>query len=393
MEKQKICIIGGGLIGLLTAATLSKLNLKIDLVVGNNIKNIKTNRTTAISQENYNNLVNLKIFKYLKKDFWSCSKMKLYTENDHKKIDEIFELNNEKKLKKQILYMMNNASITKSIVEYLKNEKLVTFKPHKKISKIISSGLLKGIKSTNADFSKYNLIILCTGSESNLSKKSIKSDYINHNYNEVSVTTIIKHNYVKNNIVRQIFFNDEILALLPISNTKTSVVWSLKKKIFNKYKNGKNIFLKKQIKSYANKFLEKINFVSKIEIKDLNLLIKKKYHDDRILLFGDALHVVHPFAGQGFNMSLRDLKSLEKILKNKLKLGLDVGSSDILSELSSEIKPRNFIYSLGIDFIKNFFSTKDKNFRNFRNVIMTKLNKNNFIKNIFYNLADEGLKF
>ena len=167
----------------------------------------------------------------------------------------------------------------------------------------------------------------------------------------------------------------------------------IKKKIFNKYKNGKNIFLKKQIKSYANKFLEKINFVSKIEIKDLNLLIKKKYHDDRILLFGDALHVVHPFAGQGFNMSLRDLKSLEKILKNKLKLGLDVGSSDILSELSSEIKPRNFIYSLGIDFIKNFFSTKDKNFRNFRNVIMTKLNKNNFIKNIFYNLADEGLKF
>ena len=96
MEKQKICIIGGGLIGLITAATLSKLNLKIDLVVGNNIKNIKTNRTTAISQENYNNLVNLKIFKYLKKDFWSCSKMKLYTENDHKKIDEIFELNNEK---------------------------------------------------------------------------------------------------------------------------------------------------------------------------------------------------------------------------------------------------------------------------------------------------------
>ena len=51
---------------------------------------------------------------------------------------------------------------------------------------------------------------------------------------------------------------------------------------------------------------------------DLNFLIRSKYYKDRILLFGDSLHTIHPFIGQGFNMTLRDLLSLERILKKKI---------------------------------------------------------------------------
>ena len=61
MEKQKICIVGGGLTGLITAITLSKLNLKIDLITGNINQYTKSNRTIAISQNNYDFLKKLKI--------------------------------------------------------------------------------------------------------------------------------------------------------------------------------------------------------------------------------------------------------------------------------------------------------------------------------------------
>ena len=56
--------------------------------------------------------------------------------------------------------------------------------------------------------------------------------------------------------------------------------------------------------------------------KGLNLLIRNKYYLDRTLLFGDALHVIHPFVGQGFNMTLKDLACLEKILTQKINLEL-----------------------------------------------------------------------
>ena len=87
MEKQKICIIGGGLTGLITAIALSKLNLQIDLIIGNINQSIKSNRTIAISQSNYNFLRKLRIFKFSKKEFWPCSKIKLYTETKKKEFN------------------------------------------------------------------------------------------------------------------------------------------------------------------------------------------------------------------------------------------------------------------------------------------------------------------
>ena len=68
MKKQKICIIGGGVTGLITAISLSKLNCEIDLIIDNFSKNLKSNRTIAISNSNLNLLIKLNIFKNFKKE-------------------------------------------------------------------------------------------------------------------------------------------------------------------------------------------------------------------------------------------------------------------------------------------------------------------------------------
>ena len=124
---------------------------------------------------------------------------------------------------------------------------------------------------------------------------------------------------------------------------------------------------------------------SNIEYKNLNFSIRNKYYQDRILLFGDALHVIHPFVGQGFNMILRDLACLKKILSKKINLGLDIGSVDILSEFSSEAKPRNFAFSVSVDLLKNYFS-----YKKLSNNILKILNKSNFAKDIFFDIANKG---
>ena len=390
MEKQKICIIGGGLSGLITALVLSKLNLKIDLITGNINKNLKSNKTIAISQSNYDYLKKLNIFESLKKEFWPCSEMKLYAENKKKIFDKIFEF---KSKKKHILYMMTSSNIMKSAIKNIKKNKLITFKSNKMISEITSSGALKAVKFKNKNISKYNLIIVCAGSNSSLVKNLFDEKVFEHSYEETSATTIVNHKQFQNNIVRQIFFDNEILALLPISNTKTSIVWSVKKKIMNKYRSDNNKIFKKKIKLYTKDYIKKIKFFNHVEYKDLNLLIRKKYYKDRVILFGDALHLVHPLVGQGFNMVLRDLASLEELIKEKINLGLDVGSLDALSQFTSTIKPRNFIHSIGIDFIKNLFSIEKRTFKDFRNKIMIRLNNNNFAKELFFNIADKGFKF
>jgi len=387
MKKQKICIIGGGLTGLMTAATLSNLNLEVDLITENSNQIVNSSRTTAISQENYDFLEKTKV---LKKNFWPCSKMKLYVDDEIKFL-KVFEINKTNSKNKKIFYMVENKKLMSDLNKIIKLSKLNKFLVKKKNTNIINVNLLKGVKLEKKTNSQYKLIIVCTGNNSQLTKNFISEDIYKSSYDEIAVTTILKHESLVNNTARQIFLDEEILALLPISNSKTSVVLSIKKNSFKERIN--NIEIKKKIKFTAKNFLKKIEFISNFEIKELNLSIRKKYHSDRVLLFGDALHLVHPLAGQGTNMMLRDLKVLKKILNNKINLGLDVGSDDVMSEFEHMTKTKNFAYTLGIDFIRKSFKLKKKSLKNFRNKIMIELNKNDILKNVFYDIADKGLKF
>ena len=387
MKKQKICIIGGSLTGLVAAISLAKLDCNIDLITGDISKSVKSKRTIAISENNLKFLKDLNISNLLTKEAFPSSTMKLYANIKNDGFLKIFELKNEKKDKK-ILFMIENIKLIKFMIKKIKKIKNITLKKNEKIHKISNSGLLKEVRFKNKN-SKYNLVILCTGYNSHIVKNIFNDQVIKNSYCESAITTIINHDSLNNNTARQIFLDKEILALLPISNNKTSIVWTVNKSIYKKDDN----FLKSKIKSYGQNFLKNIKFTSSIERNDLNLLIRKKYFKERTLLLGDALHKVHPLTGQGFNMTLRDLASLENILRKKIELGLDLGNHDVLLEFSKEIKPRNLLYMLGIDFIKSFFSINEENFKNLRNKLLKNLNKNNTTNEIFLNLADKGFEF
>ena len=155
MKKQKVCIVGGGLTGLITAIALSKLNLEIDLVTGSNNQNLRSNRTIAISQSNFNFIKDLNIFKLTKKDFWPCVKMKLYTETESKSFSEIFYFENKEK---NVLYILENKKVISLMNKKISKIKNISVKTNKKILKINSIGSLKSIQFNNYT-SNYQIII------------------------------------------------------------------------------------------------------------------------------------------------------------------------------------------------------------------------------------------
>ena len=80
----------------------------------------------------------------------------------------------------------------------------------------------------------------------------------------------------------------------------------------------------------------------------------RSYFHKNILAFGDLLHRIHPLAGQGFNMTIRDVKIFDKIIKEKIDLGLPLDSS-VNYEFEKK-KHKNYIFSNGIDLIYEFFN-------------------------------------
>ena len=390
MDKHKICVIGGGLTGLVTAIALSRLNLKVDLIAKNFFEKSKSLRTTAISDSNYKFLKKLNIFNTSNETLWSCSKVKLYDTNLNLGNSEILDFDTNHP-KDNILHMITNYRFENIMKKRIEKNKNISIKSNTKVLKIFSDKGYKCVKTECKKIFKYNLIIICAGKNSFLTKIFLKNKSISYDYDEISIVATIKHEQLKNDTARQFFLDEGPLALLPISNTKTSIIWSVKKNVLYKQKN-REIFVKQNIKNVIKNIYKSANFYpNTIEYKDLDLHFSYKSFDDRVLIFGEALHSVHPIAGQGFNMILRDLNKLEKTIIENTKLGLDVGSSVILSEFVNNIKSNNFVSLVGIEFIKKVFSINNIKFKKLRNYYLNVLNSNSIIKSFFIKIADKGI--
>ena len=81
--------------------------------------------------------------------------------------------------------------------------------------------------------------------------------------------------------------------------------------------------------------------INSFELKSLSL---RSYSHVHILAFGDLLHRIHPLAGQGFNMTIRDVKILLEIIISKQSLGLNLDSS-VNYDFENKLKHKNFINS------------------------------------------------
>ena len=209
---------------------------------------------------------------------------------------------------------------------------------------------------------------------------------INKNYNNLAYTTILRHEKIENNTAVQIFTKFGPIAFLPISNIETSIVCSLDTKN-KKYKENEIInLINKNNPKYQ---IKKISKLSSFKLSSSNL---RNYHYKNILAFGGLLHRIHPLAGQGFNMIIRDIKILSEIIDKKINLGLELDLS-ILTEFEKETRIKNFLFSNSIDIIYETFSFDKKLRSKSFNKILKIFGKNKSLIRFFIKIADRGLNF
>ena len=184
MKKQRICIVGDGLSGLMAVIALNNLpNLEVHLIAK---KNIHTNdkRTTAISANN------LKFFqeimsKFDKKLFWPSNKINLFYELSDQKIN-FLNLNEDKN---NLMYVFENNKIKEILFKEIKKKKIKVIK--KNISKL-------------SDLGNYDLKVLCLGKNSTIYQNIIDNRSIDKDYKEIALTGYVRHN-LKNVNTSQFF--------------------------------------------------------------------------------------------------------------------------------------------------------------------------------------------
>ena len=362
---MNICLIGGGLASLTLAKNLINKNIKVDICYENRKKLHFNTRTIGISKDNLD-FFNKEIVKINHKKICKIKKIEIYSEKF--KYEKIFNFQG----KKELFSIVKNNEIFEILNSQLNKSKL--FKKILVKNKNIYERILKD--------KNYDLIINFD-SKNNISKKffynKIKKDYRSFAY-----TSIIKHQKIQNNKAVQIFTKMGPIAFLPISSLETSIVFSIvNKKNYISEKDFVNL-----IKNYNKKY--KIKSFCKIEKFKLESSISRNYYNHNILAFGDCLHKIHPLAGQGFNMILRDIKILSKIIQNRIDLGFPIDFS-ICKEFENKTKHYNFVFSFGNDFIYEFFKFNSNHKNNYLNHLLKFISKNEIFSKLTYRYADRGL--
>ena len=120
--------------------------------------------------------------------------------------------------------------------------------------------------------------------------------------------------------------------------------------------------------------------MSDVESFNIKFSYLRNYTYKNILSFGDLIHKVHPLAGQGFNMTIRDIKSLSQIIEKNIKLGIEDGEI-IAQSFQENNKHLNFIYGVAIDSINSFFKIDSKLNNNLSDPIFKILKGNKFLNN------------
>ena len=362
---MKVCIIGDGLTSLSLAKILINKKINTHIYCKKKSNNLLLSRTIGISKDN------LEFFKKkildVKKNIWKIKKIEIFSEkiNTNKILDFGNNIND-------LFFMIKNNDLYKLLKKELSKSKLFQNKIIKNDS--FYQELLKK--------NEYDLIVNCD--DKNYISKKYFSKKIKKSYNNFAYTTILNHNELKNNTAVQVFTKYGPIAYLPLSKNETSVVYSINYKI-NNFNEKKIIYL---IKKYNTKLtIKKINKLNKFELKLSNL---RNYYFSNILAFGDCLHKIHPFAGQGLNMTIRDIRVISNIIQNKIDHGLQLDSS-ILNEFEKKTRHINFLFSFGIDSIFEMFNFNTKIKNQNLNKMINLLGKNKVLNNIFIKFADRGL--
>ncbi len=354
---MKVCLLGSGVTSLTLAKALVNKGIKVDIYPNDNLRSADKNRTLGISKSNIEffnkNILNIENL------LWNINQIEIYSENlDNEKILDFNEEGQE------LFSIVKNHKLSNLLLSELSKNKL--FKINK--NKISEDKINDNYKLIfNCDFNNF------------ISKKFFYKN-VTKNYNSNAFTSIIKHKRINNNIAIQVFTSKGPMAFLPISETETSIVYSVRE--------SKKIDFKNLIKKY-NKRYEILN-IEEPSCFELKSFLLRSYYHKNILAFGDLLHKLHPLAGQGFNMTLRDIKELLVLIESKIDNGLDLDIS-ICKDFEKNTKYKNYLFLNGIDFIYEFFNFENRIKNNILSKSVKFLGKNRMINRFFTKVADNGL--
>tara|TARA_R110000751_G_scaffold7942_2_gene32237 strand:+ start:21041 stop:22327 length:1287 start_codon:yes stop_codon:yes gene_type:complete len=350
-----VIILGGGLAGASMAMALAHGGLRSVVIDRENPQTLLAanhdGRTCAIAAASRAVLDVTGVWQYMQADAQPISdiriadgKSPLYLHYDHRDVGS-----------EALGYIVENRVTRQALYRAMDENDLVT---------LIAPASVATIARTSAnmvltlDDGRHVCAPLAIGAEgrNSLLRKWAGIKTYSWQYDQSAIVCTVKHERPHHGVAVEHFLPAGPFAILPMTENRSSIVWTESTAMANYLVGQSEDVFVDELHQRFDGYLGDLDVIGPRFCYPLGLQHAYQYCDARLALIGDAAHGMHPIAGQGLNMGIRDVAALAEILINARRLGRDIGMQDVLAEYEQWRRFDNTVMLAVTDVTNRLFS-------------------------------------
>lgn len=385
-ELFDVTVIGGGMVGMTAAIGLARHGFQVAVVdrapVGDLTAVEYDGRSSALAFATCRMLDALGIWDHMAPFAQPINEIRvsdgpslLHLHFDHKALGD-----------GPLGHMVENRHTRLALFERVKSFDNIRLFMEQSVSSIETAAEETTVSLTSGITLHSKLLLGADGRNSMVRKKAAIS-VSTFEYQQHGIVCSIEHEISHQGIAHERFLPSGPFAILPLTGNRSSLVWTEKSHLVDTIMGLSDRAFTAEIQRRTGDFLGDIKPIGGRWAYPLTLQYADTYTDTRLVILGDAAHGIHPIAGQGLNLGLRDVAALIETLSDAATVGLDIGSEQTLDTYSSWRHTDNAALISVTDLLNRLFSNDIGPVRTARDVGLAVVEQIPPLKNFFMSHA------
>jgi 2-octaprenyl-6-methoxyphenol hydroxylase len=231
-----------------------------------------------------------------------------------------------------------------------------------------------------------SLLVAADGARSKLRERAGIATH-GWDYDQSGIVVTVGHERDHQGRAEEHFLPAGPFAILPLTGNRSSLVWTENRGEAARITAlGEAEFLA-ELEQRFGLHLGEIKVLDRPRSFPLGYFVARSFIAERLALVGDAAHVIHPIAGQGLNMGLKDVAALAEVVVDAARLGMDLGQSDVLESYQRWRRFDTMAMGLATNSLNLLFSNKSTLLRTVRDIGLGLVDRAPPLKELFIRQA------
>jgi 2-octaprenyl-6-methoxyphenol hydroxylase len=226
-------------------------------------------------------------------------------------------------------YIVENRVLRRTLIERILSLPNLVFLAPLAVESVSSSPLAATASLSDGREIRARLVAAADGQKSPI-RHAARIRTIERQYRQVGIVTTVQHERPHRGVAVEHFLPAGPFAILPMTGNRSSIVWTERAELAARLVELSVPAFSAELAARFGDFLGNVEPLGPTWTYPLGLLIAERYMAPRLALVGEAAHMIHPIAGQGLNLCIRDVAALTELVIDARRLGLDIGTDSVL---------------------------------------------------------------